>query len=200
MGDKIVKIIEKYLSINQYSRSGRGLVCCKAVILHYVGIPAQRAITTWNFFEKTCPEDKHYSSVHYIIDLNGDIYHAVPDNEIAFHCGSAAVDPVSKRIYTDWARQKFGYYASDPVKISPNFCTIGIELCINANGIFTPETIKAAVELVAKLVEKNKLSVDDIGTHQQIVGWKDCPLPWVKELVLLEEFKDAVRTKLGVLI
>jgi N-acetylmuramoyl-L-alanine amidase len=200
MGDKIVNIIEKYLSINQYSRSGRRLVCCKAVILHYVGIPAQKAVTTWNFFERDCPKDKHYSSVHYIIDLNGDIYHAVPDNEMAYHCGSSAADSASGRIYTDWARQKFGYYASDPVKVSPNNCTIGIELCIDASGNFTPETINAAVELVAKLVEKNKLAVDDIGTHKQVVGWKDCPLSWVKSPELFDEFKEQIRNKLGVLL
>jgi N-acetylmuramoyl-L-alanine amidase len=195
-----MNIIEKYLSMNQYSRSGRGLVCCKAVILHYVGIPAQRAITTWDFFERDCPRDKHYSSVHYIIDLNGDIYHAVPDNEIAYHCGSSAVDPASGKIYTDWARRKFGHYVVDPTKNSPNNCTIGIELCIDANGNFTPETINAAVELVSKLIEKNNLTVDDVGTHKRVVGWKDCPLPWDKSPELFDEFKDCVRAKLGVLI
>jgi N-acetylmuramoyl-L-alanine amidase len=195
-----VNIIEKYLSINQYSRSARGLACCKGVILHYVGIPGQRAVTTWNFFEKTCPADKHYSSAHYIIDLNGDIYHSVPDNEVAYHCGSSKVDPASGRIYTDWARQKFGYFASDPSKASPNFCTIGIELCIDANGNFLSETINAAVGLVAKLLDDHNLTTEDIGLHKQVVGWKDCPLPWVKEPVQFEEFSSKVRSKLGVLI
>jgi N-acetylmuramoyl-L-alanine amidase len=86
------------------------------------------------------------------------------------------------------------------VKISPNFCTIGIELCIDASGNYTPETINAAVGLVSKLVQVNNLNTDDIGTHKMVVGWKDCPLPWVKEPVLFEEFKDRVRNKLGVLI
>jgi N-acetylmuramoyl-L-alanine amidase len=195
-----MKIIEKYLSINPYSRSGKRLAECRAVILHYVGIAAQRAVTTWNFFERDCPKDKHYSSVHYIIDLNGDIYHAVPDNEIAFHCGSAAVDPASGRIYTDWARRKLGHHIIDPTKNSPNNCTIGIELCIDASGNFMPETINAAVELVSKLLDENNLTTDDIGTHKQVVGWKDCPLPWVKSPKLFDEFKDRVRTNLGVLI
>jgi len=188
-----MNIIQKFLTVNQYSRSGRRLAVCKGVVLHYVGISGQRAINTWGYFEKACPADKHYSSAHYIIDLNGDIYHAVPDNEAAWHCGSEKADPQSGRIYTDWAREKFGYYASDPVKTSPNYCTIGIEMCIDANGAFTPETLNAAVELVAKLVQENNLTTEDIGHHKKVVGWKDCPLPWVKNPALFDDFKERVR-------
>jgi N-acetylmuramoyl-L-alanine amidase len=195
-----MNIIEKLLSIHTYSRSGRRLYECRAIILHYVGIANQRALTVWNYFEKDCPRDKHYSSAHYIIDLNGDAYHAVPDNEIAWHCGSSTVDPVSGRIYTDWARKKLRHYVYDPTKDSPNNCTIGIELCINQSGNFTPETLKAAVELVAKLIQDNNLNAEDIGHHNLVVGWKDCPLPWVKEPVHFEEFKDRVKEKLGVLL
>jgi N-acetylmuramoyl-L-alanine amidase len=194
-----MNIIEKLLAVNAYSRSGKQLACCKGIILHYVGVPGE-AMSVWNYFEKTCPYDKHYSSAHYIIDLNGDIYHAVPDNEAAWHCGSSLVDPASGRIYTDWARMKFGFYASDPVKTSPNFCTIGIELCIDQNGNFTKETLNAAVGLVAKLIQENNLTTEDIGHHKLVVGWKDCPLPWVKEPTLFDEFKDKVTNKLGLLI
>jgi len=188
-----VNIIEKLLSVNQYSRPGRRLAVCKAVILHYVGVNGQRAINTWGYFENACPADKHYSSAHYIIDTNGDIYRAVPDNEVAYHCGTSLLDPASGRVYTDWARQKFGEYVLDHAKNSPNNCAIGIELCIDGNGNFTPETVQAAVELTAKLIGENRLSVDDIGHHKKVVGWKDCPLPWVKNPALFEEFKIRVK-------
>jgi N-acetylmuramoyl-L-alanine amidase len=124
----------------------------------------------------------------------------VPDFEAAYHCGSTIADPVTKLIYTEWARKKFGHYVFDPAKNSPNNCTLGIELCIDANGNFTPEAINAAVELAAELIEKNNLTTDDIGHHKLVVGWKDCPLPWIKEPVLFDEFKDRVRNRLGVLI
>jgi N-acetylmuramoyl-L-alanine amidase len=133
---QVVNIIEKLLTIYPYSRSERRLPVYKGIVFHYVGVPNQRAVNTWGYFEKAYPADKHYSSAYYIIDLNGDIYHTVPDNEAAWHCGSTITDPISGRIYTDWARSKFGYYASDPVKISSNFCIIGIELCIDAAGEF----------------------------------------------------------------
>jgi N-acetylmuramoyl-L-alanine amidase len=132
-----MRVIEKYLTVNPYSRPGRRLVECRAVILHYVGKPGQRALTVWRYFEVDCPRNRHHSSAHYIVDLNGDVYQAVPDDEVAFHCGSTS--------YTDWAREKFGRFAANPKLNSPNNCTIGIELCIDAQGNFTPETIMAAV-------------------------------------------------------
>jgi N-acetylmuramoyl-L-alanine amidase len=190
----MMNIIEKHLSINPYSRSGKRLAVCKGIIFHYVGIAKQRALTTWNFFENDCPRDKHYSSAHYIIDHNGDIFHAVPDNEAAWHCGSDKPDPKSSRIYTDWAREKFGYYATDHLKISPNYCTLGIEMCIDGRGNFTSETLEAGVQLVIKLLGDNHLSVDDIGHHNLVVGWKDCPMPWVKNPFLFDDFRDGVKT------
>ena len=195
-----MKIIEKLLTVNPYSRSGRRLPSCKAIILHYVGVSGQRAINTWGYFETACPKDQHYSSAHYIIDINGDIYHSVPDNEVAWHCGSSLLDPASGRVYTDWARKKFGEYVLDHARNSPNNCTIGIELCIDGKGNFTPETLEAAVELVTKLLAENRLSVDDVGLHKQVVGWKDCPLPWVKNPALFDEFKLKVGNAMGVLI
>jgi len=195
-----MRIVDFFLTINPFTRPGRKLAVCKGIIIHYVGKENQKAIDVWKFFEKTCPVDKHYSSAHYIINLDGYIYHAVPDDEVAYHCGSEKPDPVSGRIYTDWARQKFGYYANDPVKTSPNYCTLGIELCIDARGNFTEETLLAAVELVAKLLGDNKLTVDDIGTHNLVVGWKDCPLPWVKNPALFDDFIDKVKTRMGVLL
>ena len=195
-----MNITEKFLTLNPFSRPGRRLAECRAIILHYVGKPNQRAQSVWNYFEKDCPRKKSHASVHYIIDLNGDIFRVVPDNEVAFHCGSSTLDPASGRVYTDWARRKFGYFVSDPTKSSPNNCTIGIELCIDRGGNFPTETLAAAVTLVAELIRENKLTTEDIGHHKQVVGWKDCPLPWVKEPELFEIFKDWVRSKLGVLV
>jgi N-acetylmuramoyl-L-alanine amidase len=195
-----MRIVDFFLTLNPFTRSGRKLAVCRGIIFHYVGVPGQKAIDVWKFFEKNCPIDKHYSSAHYIINLDGYIYHAVPDDEIAYHCGSEKPDPVSGRIYTDWARKKYGSYANDPTKTSPNYCTIGIELCIDSKGNFTSETLQAAVELAAKLLEEHHLSIDDIGTHKLIVGWKDCPLPWVVNPALFEEFKEKVKTRMGVLL
>jgi N-acetylmuramoyl-L-alanine amidase len=189
-----MKIIEKFLTVNPYSRPGRKPIEVKAVILHWTGMPMQRATGTWNYFENDCPANKHYSSAHYIIDLNGDVYHAVPDHEVAYHCGAGQKDPASGKIYTDWARGKFGRHAAYPDTASPNNCTVGIELCVtDAKGNFTPETLEAAAELTASLLKKHGLGVDDIGTHNMVVGWKDCPRLWTNNPALFDEFKERVR-------
>jgi N-acetylmuramoyl-L-alanine amidase len=83
---------------------------------------------------------------------------------------------------------------------SPNNCTIGIELCINKQWEFTPETIHSAVALAAKLLEENHLLIEEIGHHNLVVGWKDCPFPWVKNPSLFEKFKEEVKVKMGLLL
>jgi N-acetylmuramoyl-L-alanine amidase len=118
----------------------------------------------------------------------------VPDNEAVYHCGSSRPDPVSGRVYTGWARAKFGPYAERPDINSPNNCTIGIELCvIDGDGNFTPATLTAARELAAKLLKDNRLTLEEAGTHNMMVGWKDCPRLWTKRPELFEEFKEGVR-------
>jgi N-acetylmuramoyl-L-alanine amidase len=195
-----MKIIDKMMTVNPYSRPGRKRSATLGIILHYVGVNGHTANIVWNWFANDCPKQKHFSSTQYIVDHDGTILRTMPDDELAYHCGSSQVDPASGRIYTDWARQKFRHFATDPTKSSPNYCTIGIELCIDRNGNFTTETISAAVELVAKLLQENKLTAEDIGHHNKVVGWKQCPLPWVKNPELFTDFKDRVRSKMGLLI
>lgn len=159
----------------------------------------QRAVNTWGWFETGCPKEKHYSSAHYIIDLDGTIYHAIPDKEVAYHCGSSQCDPTSGRIYTDWARAGLGRFVENPNINSPNNCTIGIELCtIDAAGNFSPETLVSAAELAAKLLKENGLTIDAIGTHPLVVGWKDCPRLWTKYPEQFNAFKQAVKEKMEI--
>jgi N-acetylmuramoyl-L-alanine amidase len=181
---------KKFLTVNPYSRSGRRLSFCKAIIFHSTGVPGQRAQTVWNYFEKCCPREKRHASYHFIIDLDGEIFETIPVNEVAFHCGTNRKDPVSGKVYTDWAREKFGRFAADPKNNSPNNCTIGIGLCIDRQGNFTMDTINSAIDMALMLQRQKKLTTDDIGTHKQVVGWKDCPLPWIREPELFDEFID----------
>ncbi|MCL2832092.1 MAG: peptidoglycan recognition protein family protein [Treponema sp.] len=188
-----MEIMEQYLSINKYSRPGKKLSECRAIILHWVGKPMQKAIDVWKWFEHECPDAQHYSSAHYIIDLDGKVMHAVPDDEVAYHCGSTKPDLKSGLIYTDWAREKFGRYVQDPERNSPNNCTIGIELCvIDWQGNFRNETIDAAIKLTSLLLEQKHLCCDDIGTHAKVTGWKDCPKLWYDHPELFDKFKQKV--------
>jgi N-acetylmuramoyl-L-alanine amidase len=80
-----------------------------------------------------------------------------------------------------------------PDSNSPNNCTIGIEMCvIDSNGNFTTETLQDAHDLVVKLLKENRLTVEEIGTHNLVVGWKDCPLLWTRHPEKFEEFKAGI--------
>jgi N-acetylmuramoyl-L-alanine amidase len=187
-------IVEKLLSVNEYSRPGRLLKENRALILHWVGVGNQKAKTVWNYFENNFPPNGHYSSAHYCIDLDGTIYHFVPDDEVAYHCGtSTPINPKSKQIYTDWARSVFGVYAADPQNNSPNNASIGIELCVVDNdGNFDFRTMQSAVELTAHLCKTHNIPLECVGTHNMVVGWKDCPRLWTRHPDKFKAFKANV--------
>jgi N-acetylmuramoyl-L-alanine amidase len=188
-----MKIIEKPLKINPYSRPGRPLGEVRGIILHNGGIPGQRAPVIYNYFNDDCPRLKHYSSSQYGIDLDGTIYRWMPDHEAAYHCGTEQPDPVSGRVYTDWARSVFGRYAENYQINSPNNASIGIEMCIvDAQGNFDPRTLQAARELVAALCQRYDVSLDRVGTHNMVVGWKACPLLWTRRPELFAAFMEGV--------
>jgi len=169
--------------------------------MHWTGPYGHTTKQIWDYFENDCPKEKHYSSAHYIIDFTGETFHVIPDTEMAYHCGSSLIDPKSEVIYTDWAREKFGQYANierynnpNKIKSSPNQVTIGIEMCaIDSVGTFRDATISSAIELVISLCKKFNIREDSVGTHNMVVGWKDCPRLWVNKPTLFNAFIEDIK-------
>ena len=190
-----MQIIHDFLTINEYSRPGRRIREMLGLVMHWTANPAANAKQNRDFFENKKTGMGGYGSAHYIIDQNGIIVAAIPENEVAYHCGSSDKDPASGKIYTDEARRRFGKYASE--SSSPNLCTIGVELCPkDATGNFTNATINVAVELCADICKRYGLTVQAITTHHNIVGWKDCPKLWTEKPQLLEAFRQSVEDKI----
>lgn len=198
-----MKITEMFLEKNDFSRPGRIRPITLGIVLHNVGVPEQNAATVRGYFNGLKNQDStdnipdRSASAHYIIDQSGDILFVIPENEKAYHVGSGAVDPESGKIYTRYAREAFGDYAKFPDKTSPNSCTIGIELCHRLNGVFTEATIVSASELCAMLC--NKYGFDPLKklfTHNEIVGWKNCPEYCTKHPSLFQAFKLDVKSKM----
>jgi N-acetylmuramoyl-L-alanine amidase len=201
-----MNLTERLLTVNPFSRPGTKRQQIQALIFHWTGKPMQPAIDVRNWFEslkdQKPPEDPelaknwkpHYSSAHYDIDQDGSIIRCIPESEIAFHVGSDQIDPASGKIYTDWARAKFGEHATHPDIMSPNACTLGIEMCpLDAEGNFASATLNAAVELARDICSRLGLNpLADIATHNMVVGWKDCPRLWVNHPENLTEFRAAV--------
>lgn len=182
-----MQIIHDFLTINEYSRPGRKIKEVLGVVLHWTANPAANAMQNRDYFEALKAGVAGYASAHYIVDQNGLIVAAVPEYEIAYHCGSSKRDPASNKIYTDEARRRFGKYASE--NNSPNNCTIGVELCpVDSAGNFTDATINAAAELCADILKRYGLGVEALTTHHNVVGWKDCPKLWTEKPQLFEAF------------
>ena len=162
--------------------------------MHWTANPNANAEQNWLYFEAKKTGMGSYGSAHYIIGQKGDIIQCIPDEEVAYHCGSSQKDPESGHIYTNYARKKFGHYAVHWQTTSPNYCTLGIELCpTDYDGNFTEKTINAAIDLCAYLCKRHNLTADDITTHHDIVGWKDCPRLWTRKPELLDAFRASVK-------
>ena len=94
------------------------------------------------------------TSWHYTVD-DHEIYHHIPDDEVAWHAG-------------DGVKNGGG-----------NINGIGIELCVNSDGDFE-ETFDNATKLVAYLLDAYNLSTDAIKKHGDFIS-KDCPNTIIKE-------------------
>lgn len=193
-----MKIIQRLLTPNQYSRPCKAIKEHLGIVMHWTANPKATAEQNRQYFESLKAGFSGFASAHFIVGQNGEVLQCVPENEIAYHCGSTQADPASGKVYTDYARAKYGQYAENCKAISPNFCTLGIELCpTDKDGHLTGQTLKAAAELCAYLCKKYKLTADDITTHNAVVGWKDCPRLWVNHPEQFEAFKKLVSDELA---
>jgi N-acetylmuramoyl-L-alanine amidase CwlA len=162
----ILFIKEKLLTPNEWSRPQRLMEGVKGIVLHWTADPGASDLNIYNYFEGRKLGECGYGSAHYVVGLDGEILHMIPDNEMAYHVGS--------KTYTEYALKKFGTY--------PNNCTLGIEMCVtDAEGSYPDETWESSVELCAQLCNRHRLDpFEDITTHQSIVGWKVCP-KWFRD-------------------
>ncbi len=103
-------------------------------------------------------------SWHYTVD-DHQIYQHLPDNEEAWHSGDR----------------------------EGNHSSIGIELCVNADGNFD-QTMENAAKLTAFLLKEYDLTIDDVKQHYDFNG-KDCPLT-IRQEDRWDEFLSMVQQNL----
>ena len=163
-----MKIQEKLLSINPYSRTGEKLKAVKQIVVHWVGNANTSAIANRNYFESL--KDKHiYASSHYIIGLTGEIIRCIPENEVAYHAGNGTV----------------------------NRNSIGIEDCHpDWSGKFNNSTYNSLVELCADICRRYNLNTNNIIRHYDVTG-KICPKYYVEHEDAWIQFKKDVANKIG---
>jgi len=180
-----MEIIKSHIDIGTESRPGKELTQVRAVVIHWTGAPKQTAQTVISWWD----DDKNgvYGSAHFVIDMAGKIYEAIPPNEVAYHVGS--------RNYTDFAKKYFGEYKGVPIcsdRQSPNNFTIGVEMIpVDSTGNFTESTYQSAIKLVKVLLFKHDLELQNLLMHSHIrpVNEKRCPKIFVDDPAKWEEFK-----------
>ena len=104
---------------------------------------------------------------HYTVD-DHEIYHHIPDKEKAWHAGDGGSG-------------------------TGNLRSIGIELCVNADGVFE-QTKKNAAWLVAKLMKDNSIPIENVVQHNHWSG-KNCPQT-IRETRAWEAFLNLCRDEL----
>lgn len=126
----------------------------KALVIHWTANENKGANARANrsYFNQPTTE----ASAHYIVD-DKEIIRCLPENEMGYHVGAKS--------YTPDAQKQLSVY--------PNNCTIGIEMCVNADGSFQAMYHKT-LELVADILTRYKWGIERIWRHHDITG-KNCP-------------------------
>ncbi|GED68701.1 hypothetical protein BRE01_24030 [Brevibacillus reuszeri] len=132
----------------------------KGVVIHWTANERSgaNAVANRNFFNNPTTE----ASAHYIVD-DAQIIRCLPEDEMGYHVGAKAYKPM--------ALAKLSSY--------PNNCTIGIEMCVNADGHF-PVMYQRTVELTASILKKYGWGVEQLWRHYDITG-KICPAFFVED-------------------
>lgn len=164
-----MKIEDKLLTINPYSRSGEKQKNIQYIVIHWVGNANTSATANRNYFNNLAKTHSTSASSHYIIGLNGEIIRCIPDDEVAFHSGS----------------------------YSMNRKSIGIEDCHpDWNGKFTDDTYNALVELCADLCKKYGISINNVIRHYDVTG-KSCPKYYVEHQDEWNKLKQDIYNKIN---
>lgn len=183
-----MRIEVQHLPHSKWSRPGLQLQAVKAIVMHWIAQPGGTPEGVIRFWQD---RKNAYGSAQYIIGTDGYVVQALPENEVAYHCGSNTYTPLATALLGDVA-------TSNRSKGTPNHFTVGIEMShTDWEGTFTEDTLKSAAELCASLCRRYRLNPHKhIVTHNMIVGWKDCPRQWVREPWRLEFFRDQVASLL----
>jgi N-acetylmuramoyl-L-alanine amidase len=152
-------LITDMLLTNKNARPGTKITP-RGLVIHWTANEGKgaNAVANRNYFNKPTTE----ASAHYIVD-DKQIVRCLPENEMGYHVGA--------RQYKPEAVAKLSSY--------PNNCTIGIEMCVNADGNFQ-ETYRRTVELAADILKRYGWGVDRLWRHFDITG-KNCPAYFVSD-------------------
>jgi N-acetylmuramoyl-L-alanine amidase len=151
--------ITDMLLTNQAARPGTKITP-KGVVMHWTANTRKgaNAVANRNYFNNPATQ----ASAHYIVD-DAQIVRCLPETEMGYHVGAKSYKPEAVTRLSSY----------------PNNCTIGIEMCVNADGQF-PVMYRLSVELAADILHRYGWGVDRLWRHYDITG-KNCPAFFVSD-------------------
>lgn len=161
--ENMYTIKNMYITKRANTRPGWRQQAPKAIVLHWTANPGGTALNHYNYFNNGA--GGNYASAHYFVDKD-NIVCIIPDNEVAFHANESGYSKVGylNGLWTPGVNYKG----------NANSGSIGIEMCLERDGKYHPETLKKTWWLTAHLLKKHGLGLDRIETHNRITG-KACP-------------------------
>lgn len=149
--------ITDMLLTNKNARPGTRITP-RGLVIHWTANEGKgaNAVANRNYFNKPTTE----ASAHYIVD-DRQIVRCLPENEMGYHVGAKSYKPEALKQLSSY----------------PNNCTIGIEMCVNADGDFKA-MYQRTVELAADILRRYGWGVDHLWRHYDVTG-KNCPAYFV---------------------
>ena len=161
-----IKVTQKLLSVNDFTRPGTALKKVEKIVIHYTGTEiGASAISRRDYYE--AKKDSHNESdtresMHFIVGSEGEIVQCIPINEAAY---------ASK--------------GDNGRAISVEFCNVAVD------GTMSSDTYVSLVKLVAYLCDEFDLTEKNVERHFDITG-ASCPLYFAKNPDSWTQFREDV--------
>lgn len=171
---------EDFVKVNKYTRPQLKMLDVRAIVLHYTATPKASAKNERDYFNGTCVEQGRYASAHLFVDKKEALL-IMPLTEVAYHANDRSCK-------IPGLRASAHYYLGG----NANLCTIGVEMCVEADGTIHADTITRTIQVVIELCKMYKLDAHDLLRHFDVTG-KLCPAMWVDNPKSWNDFKLAVQ-------
>jgi N-acetylmuramoyl-L-alanine amidase CwlA len=173
-----------HVQINQYSRPGDPLIQVQAIVVHYTANPYANAEDHQEYFDGADGGNYRYAGAHIFVD-RFEAVETIPLNEVGYQANERKAGPLLSSL-----RASTSYYPGG----NANLLTIGIEMCIEEDGSFHPDTIERT-RIVIKRLQGQFPQLSDtknrVVRHYDITG-KICPKPFVDSPRAWNDFLDSI--------
>ncbi|MFB7142678.1 N-acetylmuramoyl-L-alanine amidase [Gottfriedia sp. NPDC056225] len=180
----------EFIPKNKYTRPGTLLKGVLKIVIHWTGNPGAPAKNHVKYFGVTLPaqsklleqQGKKYTaaSAHIFGDKDESVC-IIPLNEVAYHANDVQKHNDDGSVYR----------GVKEIAPNANLYTLSYEMCVEKDGTIHQDTINRAISDIAAICMTYKLTEKDIVRHFDVTK-KDCPSPFVKDLVKFEDFKKQV--------